>query len=205
MKKLFILFNLVLLFNLSGLDTVKNPKKSVGIQKGRDIALAEEYDKPYKYAYVAGGCFWGVEFLFENKDGVIDAVSGYMGGSLKNPTYRDVTKGNTGHLETVKITYNPDIISYREVIKFFFEIHDPTQADGQGPDIGSQYLSAVFISNEEEKEIVVELIDILKEKGYNVVTKVLDEKVFWRAELYHQDYYSKNGKEPYCHFYSKKF
>ena len=108
-------------------------------------------------------------------------------------------------LEAVEITYDPDQVSYEELTKFFFEIHDPTQTNGQGPDIGPQYLSAVFYSSEGEKETAQKLIDILKGKGYEVATKLLPSEVFWVAEDYHQDYYAKNNQQPYCHFYQKKF
>ena len=156
-------------------------------------------------AYFAGGCFWGVEHLFEHKDGVISAVSGYMVGSMANPSYQDVSSGNTGHLEVVEVTYDPTKVNYEELAKFFFEIHDPTQVNGQGPDIGEQYLSAVFYKNDDEKKIVHKLIDILKIKGYKVVTKVLPAGTFWKAEEYHQDYYDKKKQQPYCHVYKKKF
>ncbi len=159
----------------------------------------------YKKAYFAGGCFWGVEHLFQAKEGVVSAVSGYMGGNVDNPTYEQVCAKNTGHLETVEITYDPHQTSYEELTKFFFEIHDPTQANGQGPDIGPQYLSAVFYSAEEEKEISEKLIGILKDKGFNVVTKVIPAETFWKAEDYHQDYYDNKGSQPYCHFYQKRF
>jgi peptide methionine sulfoxide reductase msrA/msrB len=156
-------------------------------------------------AYYAGGCFWGVEHLFQSKPGVLNAVSGYMGGAISDPTYQDVLTGKTGHLEAVEITYDPSRVSYEELTKFFFEIHDPTQANGQGPDIGPQYLSAVFYNSDDEKEISEELIHILKEKGYDVVTKLLPAEKFWQAEEYHQDYYVKKNQQPYCHFYQKKF
>ena len=156
-------------------------------------------------AYYAGGCFWGVEHLFQAKPGVIDAVSGYMGGVLDNPTYQDVLTGKTGHLEAVEITYNPVVVTYEELTKFFFEIHDPTQSNGQGPDIGAQYLSAVFTSSEEENQTAGHLIDLLKEKGFNVVTQLIPAETFWKAEDYHQDYYVKKNQQPYCHRYQKKF
>ena len=159
----------------------------------------------YNKAYYAGGCFWGVEHLFQSKEGVLNAVSGYMGGPLKNPTYQDVLTGKTGHLEAVEITYDPDQVSYQELTKFFFEIHDPTQANGQGPDIGAQYLSAVFYSSGEEKKISQELIELLKNKGYDVVTGLFPAEQFWSAEEYHQDYYVKKNQQPYCHVYRKKF
>jgi len=156
-------------------------------------------------AYYAGGCFWGVEHLFQSKSGVLSAVSGYMGGSMDNPTYQVVCSGRTGHLEAVEITYDPEQVSFEELTKFFFEIHDPTQANGQGPDIGPQYLSAVFYSSEDEKNITTGLIDQLKEKGYGVMTKLLPMETFWQAEDYHQDYYVKKNQQPYCHVYQKKF
>jgi peptide methionine sulfoxide reductase msrA/msrB len=156
-------------------------------------------------AYYAGGCFWGVEHLFQDYRGVQNAISGYMGGDKSNPTYQEVCTGETGHLEAVEITYDPDQVSYEDLTKFFFEIHDPTQANGQGPDIGPQYLSAVFYSSESEKETAQRLIDILKGKGYDVVTKLIPVEVFWMAEDYHQDYYVKKNQQPYCHFYQKRF
>ena len=158
-----------------------------------------------KKAYFAGGCFWGVEHLFQGKEGVVTVISGYMGGSKESPTYQEVLTGTTGHLEAVEITYDPNQVSYEELTKFFFEIHDPTQVNGQGPDIGAQYLSAVFYSNEDEREIARELIDILKSKDYDVVTRLIPAETFWTAEEYHQDYYVKKNQQPYCHGYQKKF
>ena len=156
-------------------------------------------------AHFAGGCFWGVEHLFEQKEGVVSAVSGYMGGTVDNPTYGDVLQGNTGHLEAVEVSYDPSKVNYEDLAQYFFEIHDPTQNDGQGPDIGEQYLSAIFCSNEDEKNIAQKLIDILNAKGYEIATKVLPSTPFWKAEEYHQNYYNKNRQNPYCHVYEKKF
>jgi len=156
-------------------------------------------------AYFAGGCFWGVEHLFEHHEGVLSAISGYMGGNKENPSYEDVSYRNTGHLETVEVTYDPDKVTYETLARYFFEIHDPTQSNGQGPDIGEQYHSAVFYQTEVEKKTIKKLIGLLKEKGYNVVTRVLKAKPFWEAETYHQDYYEKTGKQPYCHVYQKRF
>jgi peptide methionine sulfoxide reductase msrA/msrB len=158
-----------------------------------------------KKAYFAGGCFWGVEHLFQEKAGVVEAVSGYMGGNVDNPTYEQVCAKGTGHLESVEVTYDPGQVSYEELAKFFFEIHDPTQANGQGPDIGPQYLSAVFFSSDSEKETAEKLIGILKNKGYDVVTQVIPAGTFWIAEDYHQDYYVRKAAQPYCHIYQKKF
>ncbi|MEO0095816.1 MAG: peptide-methionine (S)-S-oxide reductase MsrA [candidate division WOR-3 bacterium] len=158
-----------------------------------------------KKAYFAGGCFWGVEYYFDKKEGVISAVSGYMGGSLENPSYQDVKTGKTGHYETVEVTYDPQKVSYEELAKLFFEIHDPTQPDGQGPDIGEQYKSVIFYNDEEEKRVAERLIEILKSKGYDVVTKILPVSKFYKAEDYHQDYYERKGQQPACHFYKRRF
>lgn len=169
------------------------------------LNFEEKKSEELRKAYFAGGCFWGVEYHFENLDGVISVDSGYMGGDKKNPTYRDVSKGNSGHLEVVEITYNPKKVSYESLSKLFFEIHDPTQADGQGPDIGSQYLSAIFVSNEGERKTIKKLTDILRSKGLKIATKVENIKPFYKAEEYHQDYYNRKGSQPYCHAYVKRF
>ncbi len=156
-------------------------------------------------AYYAGGCFWGVEYHLEKLKGVKKVQSGYMGGHVKNPTYREVVSHTTGHLETVEVIYDPTLISYETLTKAFFEIHDPTQHDGQGPDIGEQYLSAIFVSDERERRIVRSLIKELNANGYKVATKLLPLSAFYPAETYHQDYYAKKAKQPYCHAYVKRF
>ena len=171
-----------------------------------DFTSEKKVEMKEARAYFAGGCFWGVEYHFEKLKGVIEVTSGYMGGQLENPTYKQVCTGKTGHLETVEIRYNPDIIDYETLAKLFFEIHDPTQEDGQGPDIGEQYKSAIFYNTPEEKKILEKLIKILKNKGYKVVTKLIEINFpFWPAEEYHQDYYEKHNKKPYCHAYIKRF
>ncbi len=152
-----------------------------------------------KKAYFAAGCFWGVEHWFKKITGVKDTTVGYCGGTLENPTYEQVLKGDTGHLETVEVVYDPSLVSYADLVKVFFEIHDYTQTDGQGPDIGPQYLSAVFTSDEAEKQIVKKHMEFLERNGEKVATKILDFKKFWPAEAYHQDYYSKTHQVPYCH------
>jgi len=156
-------------------------------------------------AYFAGGCFWGVEYYLEKIDGVEEVSSGFMGGKVKDPTYRQVVRTDTGHLETVEVVYDPQKVSYETLVKTFFEIHDPTQADGQGPDIGSQYLSAVFVNNKEERSVVNKLIKILENKGFKIATQVLDKTPFYSAEEYHQDYYDRKGGTPYCHRRVKRF
>jgi len=158
-----------------------------------------------KKAYFAGGCFWGTEYLLQKHPGVIKTRVGYMGGRTSNPTYEQVCRENTGHAETVAVEFDPAKTDFETLARLFFEIHDPTQYNRQGPDIGDQYRSAVFYADEEQKQITEKLIGLLKAKGYKVVTQVSPADTFWEAELYHQDYYLENGKQPYCHAYQKRF
>ena len=177
-----------------------NFSKEIVVPKNKNI----DYSKTKK-AYFAGGCFWGVEYLLEKQKGVKDVISGFMGGHVENPSYYGVIRGNTGHVETVEVIYDPSEISYEKLAKLFFEIHDPTQKDGQGPDIGSQYLSVVFYGNEEERRTTKELISILKAKNYDVATTLKKVSPFYAADGYHQNYYLRTGKTPYCHIYKKIF
>jgi peptide methionine sulfoxide reductase msrA/msrB len=156
-------------------------------------------------AIFASGCFWGTEYYFQKMDGVYSTTVGFTGGSLKNPTYKQVCTGRTGHAESVKVLYDPSTISYEELAKMFFETHDFTQFNRQGPDIGTQYRSAIFYLNEQQKETATKLVNALKEKGYNVRTEITQADKFWPAEEYHQDYYKKTRKTPYCHIYRKLF
>jgi peptide methionine sulfoxide reductase msrA/msrB len=156
-------------------------------------------------AIFAGGCFWGVEALFSKLDGVSEVVSGYIGGKTENPNYLEVCNGTGGHAEAVRIFYNPEVISYEELAKHFFEIHDFTQVNRQGPDIGEQYRTAIFYKNEEEKETANKIIKLLFGMGYDVATTVEQADKFWEAEDYHQDYYARTSKTPYCHIHKKIF
>ncbi|MGA1977750.1 MAG: bifunctional methionine sulfoxide reductase B/A protein [Bacteroidales bacterium] len=159
----------------------------------------------YGIAIFAGGCFWGVEYFFRKAPGVISVTSGFTGGHVKNPSYKEVCTGTTGHAEAVKVVYDPQKTTYDKLLRYFMEIHDPTQAGGQGPDIGDQYRSEIFYLNDEQKSVADKDIEILRSKGYDVVTQVVKASEFYDAEQYHQDYYFKNGKEPYCHVYTKRF
>jgi peptide methionine sulfoxide reductase msrA/msrB len=156
-------------------------------------------------AYFAGGCFWGVEYYLEKAEGVLSVRSGYMGGHLDNPSYEQVCDKSTGHAEAVEVTFDPSKISYEELTKLFFEIHDPTQIDRQGPDVGEQYRSVVFYTDDSQKQTAEKLIGILKGKGFKIATEVARADTFWSAEDYHQDYYTRTGKYPYCHAYEKRF
>lgn len=157
----------------------------------------------YGQAIFAGGCFWGVEYWFSRFPGVVETTVGYTGGHKDNPTYEQVSAGSTGHLEAVKVLYDPLRVSYEDLVTFFFEIHDPTQSDGQGPDIGEQYLSAIFYLDEEQKGVAERVIADLRARGMNVVTLLRPAERFWPAEEYHQDYYAKKGGRPYCHIRRK--
>lgn len=180
--------------------TEKNTRHCVN-----SISLLFRAGPPVATAVYAGGCFWGVEYLLEQLEGVFSVQSGYTGGTLENPTYQDVLSHTTGHLEAVEVQYDPTINSYEELTKYFFEIHDPTQADGQGPDIGNQYLSAIFYRSKHEFDTALKLISILEAQGLTIATQVRPARIFWPAEEYHQDYYEKKGSLPYCHAWQKRF
>ncbi len=156
-------------------------------------------------AIFASGCFWGTQYYMDKIDGVLKTTAGYTGGFVDNPTYEQVSSGKTGHVEAVEVKYDPKIVSYENLAKMFFETHDPTQVGGQGPDIGVQYQSKIFYSNENEKAIAEKLISILEEKGMKIATAVEPASKFWPAEKYHQDYYELKGTSPYCHIYHKLF
>ena len=162
-------------------------------------------DEKIQKAHFSGGCFWGVEYYFQKIEGVISTKVGYMGGNKKNPTHKEVCRGGTGHVETLEVIYDSSISNFEKLAQLFFEIHDPTQVNGQGPDIGSQYHSVIFYANDEQKKITEKLIDVLKNNGYNVVTKLVKAGKFWEAEKYHQKYYLNNGQQPYCHIRKKRF
>ena len=158
-----------------------------------------------KKAYLASGCFWGTEYYFGKVDGVKQTAVGYMGGHVPTPTYEQVCTKQTGHLETVEVEYNPAQVSYGDLVKFFFETHDFTQHDGQGPDIGPQYKSVIFYTSPQEKETAEKLIELLQQKGCDVATTLRPAETFWKAEDYHQQYYDHKGTTPYCHIYRKIF
>lgn len=186
--------------------TSKNTRHCVNSISMDFIPAGQEAKKEKtETAIFAGGCFWGVEHLMRSQPGVISIEVGYIGGHTQNPTYKEVCSDTTGHAEAVKIVFDPAKISYEKLARLFFEIHDPTQVDRQGPDIGDQYRSEVFYTTPEQKLITEKLIGELKTKGYKVVTKVTPATTFWKAEDYHQDYYGKTGKAPYCHRYVKRF
>ncbi len=156
-------------------------------------------DVRYGRALFAGGCFWGVEYWFEREPGVLSATSGYSGGTYENPSYQDLHSLDTGHAETVEVLYDPVRVSYETLAKLFFEIHDPTQMNRQGPDVGREYRSAVFYLDEEQKTIAERLVAELRERGLDVATEIAEAGTFWPAEDYHQDYFTSRAATPTCH------
>jgi peptide methionine sulfoxide reductase msrA/msrB len=156
-------------------------------------------------AIFAAGCFWGIEHYFKQEPGVVSTMVGYTGGDTPNPSYQEVCSGTTGYQEAIEVRYDSHQTSYEALTKLFFEIHDFTQTNGQGPDLGEQYLSYIYYLNEDQKAIALNLIEKLRDKGFKVATRLEKAAVFYPAEEYHQDYYAKTGKQPYCHFRRKIF
>jgi len=156
-------------------------------------------------AIFASGCFWGTEFYFMQQPGVLRTTVGYIGGTVPRPSYREVCGGRTGHAEATEVIYDAEKVSYETLARLFFETHDPTQVNRQGPDIGTQYRSEIFYLDESQKEIAERLIGVLVDKGLDMATKVTAAGTFWDAEDYHQDYYAKSGGTPYCHMYRPLF
>jgi len=167
--------------------------------------VEEKFSENFEKAYFAAGCFWGVEYFFNKSWGVKSAISGYIGGHVESPTYEQVCSKQTGHIEAVEVIFDSKETNFEILCKLFFEIHNPEQVGGQGPDIGPQYVSAIFYTNENQKIIAKKLIKILEEKDLKIATQLIAAPKFWNAELYHQGYYDKNGKAPYCHSRVKRF
>ena len=156
-------------------------------------------------AILASGCFWGTEYFLKRIDGVVSTTVGYTGGFVENPTYEQVCTKRTGHYEATEVVFDPSQTDYETVLRMFFETHDPTQTNGQGPDIGPQYRSAIFYLNETQKATAEKLMALLRAKGYAVATELLPAAPFYSAEGYHQDYYDNKGGTPYCHGYRALF
>lgn len=154
---------------------------------------------------LASGCFWGTQYFLARVPGVLSTQVGYTGGHVDHPSYKEVCSGTTGHVEALEITYDPVQVDLEEILRIYFETHDFSQTDGQGPDIGPQYLSVLFYANEKEEKLARELIAELTAKGYKVATQLRPRAHFWPAEDYHQQYYEKKGEQPYCHRYREIF
>ncbi|AJW63992.1 Peptide methionine sulfoxide reductase MsrA [Elizabethkingia miricola] len=189
MKKVFFLILSLLLASCQG----QEKRKSTVKQNKMENKLA--------YATIGGGCFWCVESCFNMLKGVDSVISGYSGGHKANPTYEEVCTGDTGHAEVVQIAYDPAVISYKQLMEVFLFLHDPTQLNRQGNDIGTQYRSVVFYNSEEQKKETEEALKESEAKQQwngKYVTQVVPFEKFWTAEAYHQGYYKENPNQPYC-------
>jgi peptide-methionine (S)-S-oxide reductase len=152
-------------------------------------------------ATLGGGCFWCMEAVFDNLKGVVSAESGYSGGAVQNPTYEQVCTGKTGHAEVVQIAFDPTVISYEDILRIFFTVHDPTTLNRQGDDVGTQYRSVIFYYDEKQKRIAENVVEEIKSENIwddPIVTELSPFKSFYKAENYHQEYFSKNPNQPYC-------
>ena len=185
--------------------TAKNTRHCVNSISMKFIPANANTTQKLEKAIFAGGCFWGVEYYFQKAKGVVKTQVGYTGGQKENPTYKEVCAHKTGHIEAIEVTYDANITTYENMAKLFFEIHDPTQSNGQGNDVGPQYLSVVFYSDDQQKATTEKLIGILTTKGYKIATQLIKATIFWPAEEYHQQYYEKGGGTPYCHAWKAKF
>ncbi|WGK64201.1 peptide-methionine (S)-S-oxide reductase MsrA [Croceiramulus getboli] len=154
-------------------------------------------------ATFANGCFWCTEAVFQRLQGVSDVISGYTGGNIKNPAYREVCQGRTGHAEAIQFTYDPELISFRELLEVFFATHDPTTLNRQGADVGTQYRSAIFYHDQRQKEIAEDYMDYLEKEGVfddPIVTELSPLDTFYTAEQEHLDYYNRNKSQLYCQY-----
>ena len=192
MKKLFFVMIAFATISCQSQDKKSNYSQ---VKEPIKIKMTNEME----IATFAGGCFWCTEAIFLELKGVEKVLPGYIGGTVQNPTYKEVCSHSTGHIEALEVTYDPSQTSYEELAKLFFEIHDPTQTNGQGNDVGPQYLSVVFYFDDAQKATTEKLIAQLQLKGYKVATQLKKAVKFWPAEDYHQQYYEKEGGTPYCH------
>lgn len=165
--------------------------------------MDKQNNSNFETVIFAGGCFWCTEAVFQRLNGVVKVVSGYTGGNIKNPAYREICTGRTGHAEGVKISFDPSIVSYMDLLEVFFATHDPTTLNRQGNDVGTQYRSEIFYTTPEQKQMAEEFIDLLERKKIfdsPIVTAVSEAKPFYVAEKEHHDYYNENREQPYCQF-----
>ncbi|KAA0244028.1 MAG: peptide-methionine (S)-S-oxide reductase [Candidatus Brocadia sp. AMX2] len=171
------------------------------MNESKDQVVAFSWEK--EVVTLGGGCFWCIESIFEELEGVEQAESGYSGGWVDDPTYQQVCTGKTGHAEVVQVTFDPKVISLKEILKIFFTVHDPTTLNRQGPDVGTQYRSVIFYRSNEQKAVAEQVIqEIQTEKLWSdpIVTEIVPFKVFYKAEDFHQEYYKLNPGQAYCRF-----
>ena len=186
---IFFIFTCLSLFSAPAKETMPNDEQNMTKSTIPDFAL------------IGGGCFWCTEAVFEKIDGVLEVISGYAGGALPNPTYKDICTGQTGHAEVIKIKFLPHILSYAEILEIFGKAHDPTTLNRQGADVGTQYRSTIMYYNKEQEKVAREWKDKLSSALVDpVVTEIVPAPHFYPAEEYHQDYYAKNPNQGYCSF-----
>lgn len=195
MKMKLLLFGLICIISSSC-------KGDTSYQTPEEISNAEPIEVPaqdgLERAYFASGCFWCVEAIYENISGVKEVISGYSGGHTQNPTYEQSNTGRTGHAEAIEVIYDPQVVSFATLVDVYFGSQNPTQTNGQGPDIGSQYRSIIFYQNEKQKKIIQEKKQALaKQLNKPIAAEVLPFQKFWKAETYHQDYKKNNPGDPY--------
>lgn len=169
--------------------------------KTENVQTMKNLNKNQNVATLGGGCFWCIEAVFEELKGIESAINGYSGGDIKNPSYREVTTGRTGHAEVVQITFNPEIITYRQILEVFFHLHDPTTLNRQGADVGTQYRSVIYYHDQEQKETAEKVFKETDESDLwenPLVTEIAPMGNFYVAEDYHQDYFAKNPNQAYC-------
>ena len=194
MKNTLLLFS----FILTCLGCIANKEDS---DKNTKIIVSDSKEANTETAIIGGGCFWCTEAVFEKVDGVKEAISGYAGGKVPNPTYKQICTGLTGHAEVIKIIYDPKVITFERILEIFGDAHDPTTLNRQGADVGTQYRSTIMYLNESQKEIATKWKSSLNAKLVDqVVTEIVPAPTFYNAEEYHQDYYDKNPNQGYCNF-----
>lgn len=211
-----IISSLVLVFSLfaneacnqsTTIDNSSSTKKELGATEVVDITtyLDGQSFPGMEHAVVAGGCFWCVEAAFQQIEGIVEAISGYSGGHVKNPSYEAVCTHKTGHAEAVYLIYDPNVITYSEILDIFFVAHDPTTLNSQGPDVGESYKSALYPMNESQAKIIEAQVAAYNESTFNgnIVTDIQDYEEFWVAEAYHQDFYWNNPNQGYVRAVSK--
>ncbi|MEO2062444.1 MAG: peptide-methionine (S)-S-oxide reductase MsrA [Christiangramia sp.] len=193
----FLLINFLSLFLIScGNGNSQNSATPDEIANAKPVTVPAQ--NGLEHAYFASGCFWCVEAVYESLKGVDEAISGYSGGHTKNPTYEQSNTGRTGHAESVEVIYDPNIISFRDLVRVYFGSQDPTQVNGQGPDHGSQYRSIIFYQNEEQKKIIEEVkAEVAQNYDKPIAAEILPFQKFWKAEDYHQDYEENHPENPY--------
>jgi peptide-methionine (S)-S-oxide reductase len=196
MKKQIWLIVLIIAQSINMVSCAQSNKNTA-----KKMTETMETPKDAEIATFGAGCFWCVEAVFQELNGVLRVESGYSGGEVKNPTYKEVCTGETGHAEVTRITYNPTLISFEELLEVFWKTHDPTTLNRQGNDVGTQYRSAIFYHNEKQRQLAETYLKKLDESGafsQPIVTTLEPFEVFYKAEDYHQNYFNLNGSQPYC-------